>query len=198
MKLTLQQGKYLVKLARSSIAFHFENKQPKPEGKLKEKLGVFVTLKTTEDELRGCIGFITPNFPLEQAILKAAASAAFNDPRFSPLKKEELDEIKIEISILTKPELIKVNSPEDYPNKIKIGEDGLIIDAEGFSGLLLPQVAVEHKLSAKQFLDNLCLKAGLLIDTWKLGDCKIYKFQAQIFSEGSPNGAISEIKQKSL
>lgn len=194
MRLTLEQGKYLVKLARSSIAFHFQNKQTAAENKFKEKQGVFVTLKTAEDELRGCIGYAEPVYPLEEALIKAATSAAFKDPRFPSLKEKELDEIKIEISILTKPELIKVSSPDEYPNKIKIGQDGLIIESDSFSGLLLPQVATEHKLNAKQFLDNLCLKAGLLIDTWKEGDCKIYKFQAQIFSEEFPNGKIIEEK----
>ena len=181
----IEQGKKLVKLARKSVESYFSKTEIK-DTEFKEKLGVFVTIHTIEEDLRGCIGYIIPFKPLGQAVIEAARAAAFSDPRFPPLSKQELDEIIFEVSVLTKPELIKVDNPEEYFKKIKIGEDGLIINCEHYEGILLPQVPKEYNWSVKQFLDNLCQKAGLLEDTWKQKKCKIYKFQAEIFKEKEP------------
>lgn len=174
----------LLKLARDSITSYFTKKDidtSKVE-KFSEKQGVFVTLEKN-NELRGCIGFPEPYLPLNKAIIESAQSAAFSDPRFMPVQRKELDEIKIEISVLTVPELIKVKKPEEYLKKIKIGKDGLIIRGSYGSGLLLPQVFVEYKCDVQQALEMLCQKAGLPIDAWKNLDNKIYKFQAEIFHE---------------
>ncbi|MAG07912.1 AMMECR1 domain-containing protein [Candidatus Woesearchaeota archaeon] len=193
MKLTLDDGKALLRLARDSVSSFLNEKEPEiKEGirkKHAEKQGVFVTLYI-EDELRGCIGFPEPVLPLFQAVVDAAKSAAFSDPRFSPLTKEEFDNTKVELSILTLPELIEVKEPEEYLKSIKIGEDGLIIRGNFNSGLLLPVVAVEYKWDAETFLENLCLKAGLPLDAWKDLSNKIYKFQSQVFSEKEPNGEV--------
>jgi len=193
MKLSLKQGEQLVKLARDSIISEFsKNKIIVPKGFEIER-GVFVTLKNYPDEtLRGCIGFTYP-FPLAEAIVKAAKLAAFEDIRFSPLKEEEIKNIIIEISILTEPKEVKIKTEEDL-KKIKIGEDGLIIQLDSLSGLLLPQVAVEEKWDAKTFIEHTCLKAGLGINAWKDPATKVYKFQAQIFKEESPNGNVVEVK----
>jgi len=161
-------GKLLIKLARESISSYWQ--------------GVFVTLYKNK-QLRGCIGFPEPIFPLFEAIIKAARSAAFEDPRFPPLQKEELKHIKIEVSVLTVPALIKVKKPEDYLKKIKIGKDGLIIRSTLGSGLLLPQVATEYKWGVEEFLRHLCEKARLKQNAWKDKNNQIYKFQAQIFKE---------------
>ena len=130
MVLSQQDGKELIKLARSSINAYFSNAESKVSDKIKNKFnakqGVFVTL-TIDGELRGCIGFPEPILALYEAVIESARSAAFSDPRFSPLVKEELDKVHIEISVLSVPELIKVKKPEDYLKKIKIGSDGLII-----------------------------------------------------------------------
>jgi hypothetical protein len=179
-----EKGKLLLSLARESISCCFNNKNPdtgKVE-KFSEKQGVFVTLHKN-NELRGCIGFPEPIFPLYKAVVKAAIAAAFEDPRFPPLQKQEFKDIKIELSVLTVPELIKVENPEEYMEKIKIGKDGLIIRSGLGSGLLLPQVATEYKWNVKTFLEHLCQKAWLGKDAWKNPDNKIYNFQAQIFSE---------------
>jgi AmmeMemoRadiSam system protein A len=181
-----EDRKKLLKLARESIKSAFENKEPKVDNNIKNKFsdkrGVFVTLQENE-ELRGCIGFPRPYYPLWQGIIFAARSAAFEDPRFFPLKKEEFDRIKIEISVLTVPELIKVKNSEEYLNKIKIGEDGLIIESDYGSGLLLPQVFTEYNCTPEQALIMLCQKAMLPINAWKDLRNKIYKFQAEVFSE---------------
>lgn len=192
--LSLEQGKKLVKLARDAISSAFTSKKislEKYEKEFPEKQGVFVTLHK-EGELRGCIGFPEPIYPLYRAIFKAARSAAFQDPRFSPLTEDELEEIDIEISVLTVPELIKVEKPEGYLEKITIGEDGLIIRGSFFSGLLLPQVFTEWNCDAKKALEMTCEKAGLGRDDWKNPENKIYKFQAQLFAEKEPNGEVIE------
>ena len=132
---------------------------------LTEKRGVFVTLYKKK-HLRGCIGFPEPILPLGIALIKAAKAAAFEDPRFSPLSTSELKEIKIEITLLTKPK-------KTDPKKIKVGKDGLIIKKGFNSGLLLPQVAVEYKWDAKTFLEQTCLKAGLDKDAWKDAESSI-------------------------
>lgn len=183
---TKEQGKKLIDLARSSISSNFSGRKASVDDSIKkefeEKRGVFVTL-TINGELRGCIGFVDAIFPLWEAIVKAAESAAFNDSRFGQLDKEEFDKVKIEISVLTNPELIEVERAEEYINNIKIGEDGLIIESGYGKGLLLPQVAVEWKWGVRQFLEHTCEKAGLQKDSWRDLSNKIYKFQAQIFEE---------------
>jgi len=174
----------LLKLARDSITTHFSKKtiDSKKTEKFSEKQGVFVTLEKN-GQLRGCIGFPEPYLPLYRAIIESARSAAFSDPRFSPLKESEMADIKIEISVLTVPELIKVKKPEEYLKKINIGKDGLIIRSSFGSGLLLPQVFIEYKCDSEKALMMLCRKAGLSYDAWKSPASKIYKFQAEIFHE---------------
>jgi len=172
-----EDGDKLLKLARESIEEEFTGKKPDlPEGKQFRQLrGVFVTL-TKNKELRGCIGFPMPSLPIAEAVYESAKSAAFSDPRFSPVSEKELDKIKIEISILTNPQ-------ETRAEEIKIGRDGLIGSYVGYSGLLLPQVAIEHKMSRLEFLEAICQKAGLPKDSWQKPGFKLQRFQAQIFSE---------------
>jgi hypothetical protein len=188
----------LVKLARDSIISHFNNKEVKIEmseiSKISEhaqepevldtseKIGVFVTL-LKDGELRGCIGFPEPIMPLYEGVKEAAKAAAFSDPRFPEVEKDELKHITIEVSVLTVPEEIKVKNPSDYVKQIKIGEDGLIVRMHGYSGLLLPVVAVEYNMNAQEFLQETCMKAGLSSDAYKDKDCKVFKFQAKVYKE---------------
>lgn len=166
-------------LAKQSIASEFKGKRIRiPDYKeLREKRGVFVTLKKHGD-LRGCIGFPYPNYPLGDAIVLAAKSAAFSDPRFAPVIEKEFLEVKVEVSVLGVPEMCEVN-----PEKINIGRDGLMCEYEGFGGLLLPQVASEHKWDGEEFLRQLCYKAGLHPDAWKEKGFKLWKFTAKIIRE---------------
>jgi len=186
MVLSHKDGKELIKIARDSINAYFSDIELKVPDTIKkkfdEKQGVFVTLNI-DGELRGCIGFPEPVLPLYEAVIESARSAAFSDPRFMPLSKEEFDKVHIELSVLTVPELIKVKKSEDYLNKIKIGSDGLIIRGEYGSGLLLPQVFTEYKCNPKKALEMTCQKAGLSSDAWKDLKNKIFKFQAHIFEE---------------
>ena len=197
--LTLEEGAYLVRLARKTIEVYLSGKSPAPPRdapeKLKRKQGVFVTLNTyPEKELRGCIGFPLPEYPLLEATMRAAIASATQDPRFPPVTPDELSRIVVEVSALTPPEEIRFEDPKDLPKLIRIGVDGLIIESGGFGGLLLPQVPVEFNWTPEEYLMNLCLKAGLPSTYWLTGKIKLYRFTAQIFEEESPKGRIVEKK----
>ncbi len=174
-----KEKKSLLKLAREAIASRL-NKKPWPSADLGfEKANLpgaaFVTLHK-KDELRGCIGHIRAVKPLAETIREMAQAAAFEDPRFFPVKKDELGDLHIEISVLSPMDLV------NDINEIEIGRDGLYI-AEGYnSGLLLPQVATEEKWTREQFLEGVCRKAGLPGDAWQKG-ALLYKFSAEIFQE---------------
>ncbi|MCL2687289.1 MAG: TIGR00296 family protein [Methanobrevibacter sp.] len=185
--LTNKDGEYLIKIAKLAIETYLEKgeKIPTPEDcppHLKEKLGVFVTLNE-QNELRGCIGYPEPIAPLIEATIDVAISAAVSDPRFPSLTKGELENIDIEVTVLTKPEILQVNSPSDYLTEIKIGEHGLIIEKEFNRGLLLPQVAPEHNMDSETFLAHTCMKAGLNSQCWLEEETKVYTFKGQIFKE---------------
>lgn len=196
--LTDEEGEFLVRLARKAVRENLKNGKiiSPPENVspcLLEKKGVFVTINSVingEKSLRGCIGFPYPVYPLVRAVIEAAIESATRDPRFPPMTLRELDNVVFEVSVLTEPELIKVDSPREYPSKIKVGEDGLIVERGFYKGLLLPQVPVEWNWDEEEFLCQCCLKAGLPPDCWLLKGTKIYKFQCIIFEETSPNGSV--------
>ncbi|MFH1324214.1 MAG: AmmeMemoRadiSam system protein A [Nanoarchaeota archaeon] len=194
--MSLAQGKKLIKLARDSISSVFSDTEIKVKDDIKkefsEELGVFVTLNKHE-ELRGCIGFPEPVYPLYNGVIEAAKNAAFSDPRFNALDEDELKEVTVEVSVLTKPKQIIVEKVEDYVKKVKVGRDGLIVRSDFGSGLLLPQVATEYKWDSKTFLEQTCNKAGLPVDMWKDNRCKIYSFQSQVFSEIKPSGEVKQL-----
>jgi hypothetical protein len=161
--------------------------------KLRMPRGVFVTIKATSGELRGCIGFIHPT-PLWDAVQRAAACAAFGDFRFAPLTAKELDEVVFEVSVMTEPVLVEGSSRAEWKKKIIIGRDGLIITSGGYSGLLLPQVPVEQRWSVDEFMDNICYKAGLPEDALRDSCTKLMKFECRVFAEDAPGGKIREIR----
>lgn len=194
--LTKSEGETAVRLARTAIKECLtKGKKIIPENLphvFKEKRGVFVTLnkKIASKELRGCIGRPYPVLPLGEAIILSAINAAREDPRFYPVELQELDEIVIEVTILTVPKRINAK-PKDIPGKIKIGRDGLIISTGMSSGLLLPQVAVEHGFDSTEFLGQTSMKAGLMPDAWLEG-AQVYSFEGQIFEEVESGGEIRE------
>lgn len=191
MSLSLDQGTKLVRLARQAINSVFNKKEAKAPTSLNISRGIFVTLKRYPKEtLKGCIGFIYP-IPLGQGVIRAAQSAAFEDPRFPPLKETEFKHIVVEISFLTEPKEIELHSEDDL-RQIKIGRDGLIVSRGSLSGLLLPQVATEEHWDARTFIRGTCMKAGLGPEAWRDRSVKIFKFQAQIFKETSPEGEVIE------
>ena len=145
-------------------------------GFLKEKRGVFVTL-TKSDQLRGCIGYVEGHKPLQIAIEEMSLAAAFDDPRFSPIEEDEMNEVKIEISVLSPLETIT------DPSQIEIGKHGIIIEKDLMRGLLLPQVATEYNWDVETFLRETCQKASLPTDAWQDDSTIIQIFSADIFSE---------------
>ncbi len=200
--LTKPDGELAIRLARRAIEECLNNGiKLKPDNLPKvfnENRGVFVTLKTPEliqgiekrKELRGCIGRPYPILSLGEAIIISAINAARDDPRFHPVKPEEIDGLIIEVTVLTVPKLINAK-PRDLLDKIVIGRDGLIVAAGRCSGLLLPQVAVEHGFDCTEFLCQTCMKAGLMPDAW-LNGAEVYSFEGQIFEEIEPGGEVRE------
>ena len=152
-----------------------------------EKMGVFVTL-TYNRALRGCIGRPYPDIPLKNAIVNSAISAAINDFRFKPVQISEMKDIIVEVTILSKPELLEM-LPKNIPLMIEIGKHGLLIKEGKYQGLLLPQVAIENKLGVTDFLIHTCMKAGLKADAWLKG-AEVYRFEGQVFKERVPNGTV--------
>jgi uncharacterized protein (TIGR00296 family) len=121
------------------------------------------------------------------------------DPRFAPLRQDEfLRSIVVEVTVLSPLEHIMVKSPLDLPLNIKIGRDGLLVDGMGSRGLLLPQIAVDEGFDEEEFLNECCLKAGLMPDAWVTGGVKVARFQGQIFSEEAPVGRVFERKLRGI
>ena len=200
-KLNLGEGKFLVQLARNAVkdylktGKHLKAPQNTPK-KLFEHCGVFVTInkvKNSEKQLRGCIGYPYPTLLLVEAVIESAIDAATQDPRFYPLSLSELGDVIFEVSVLTPPEPVEVKKPDEYVAKIKVGEDGLIVEKGVFKGLLLPQVPVEWEWDEEEILCQCCIKAGLPPDSWLTKGAKIYKYQAIIFEEETPQGKIKQL-----
>jgi AmmeMemoRadiSam system protein A len=181
MLLSPEQKAYLLGLARQAIRHSLEGR-PRPAVETKDKVmtekrGVFVTL-TLGGHLRGCIGYPLPVKGLAESVVDMAKAAALEDPRFEPLGLEELDRVKIEVSVLSLPHRVK--SPAD----VEVGKHGIIISKGYRQGLLLPQVPVEYHWDRETYLSHGCLKAGLDEDEWKKG-VKIEVFTAEVFCEES-------------
>jgi AmmeMemoRadiSam system protein A len=172
----------LLKLARQSITEAVSRGQILTDipsgGIFSQPRGVFVTLHVGK-RLRGCIGVVEPEEPLGDSVVRCAASAALQDPRFAAVCPDELGDLQIEISLLSPPLPIRIE-------EIEIGRHGLLISRGRQRGLLLPQVAVGHHLSVEQFLAETCRKAQLPPDAWRDADTAICGFTCEIFSDGPP------------
>ncbi|MGM0405190.1 MAG: TIGR00296 family protein [Thermoplasmatota archaeon] len=188
-----KEGEAAVKAARMIVEAKVKgDKYPDIDypDRFDKKMGVFVTInKYPSGDLRGCIGYPEPIFPLKKALQKAAESAT-NDPRFPPLGKDELSGIIVEVTLLTPPEEVDYENPDELIQKINCGEDGLIISRGPYKGLLLPQVPVEQDWGEEEFLSHTCRKAGLMPNNWRKGGCSVEKFQGEIFAEKEPLGEI--------
>ncbi|MEM3030904.1 MAG: TIGR00296 family protein [Candidatus Micrarchaeia archaeon] len=195
-RLSLEQGTFLVRLARSTVENYLERGQaPKPacpEWGTRPR-GAFVTLATfPARQLRGCVGYVSPATPLAEMVCEAALLAAFADTRFEPLGKKEVGQVVFETSVLTPPKRLATALPADRPAHIEIGRHGLIVTQGMRSGLLLPQVPKEFGWREEEFLSHACLKAGLPPDAWLSGATQVFLFEAQVFSEKEPGGEVEE------
>ena len=197
MTLSDQDGEIIVKTARAATTEYLKtgkkiNLQEDFKSKFSYNSGVFVTLNKREN-LRGCIGFPTPVKKLYQSLVDAAIASATEDPRFPPVKYEELNEISFEVTVLTSPEEVKVANPHEYLEKIRVGRDGLIVKWEFGSGLLLPQVPVEYGWNVEEFLNHTCEKAGAPSNCWKNKSTIILQFEGIVFKETKPNGNVEKV-----
>ncbi len=196
-KISEEDGEVLVKTARKVVTEYLKNGikinlDDEFEKKFSFDSGVFVTLNNSEG-LRGCIGYPLPDKKLYNALVDSAISAATEDPRFSSVNSNELDGITFEVSVLTPPVEIEVKDPQEYPSRIKVGRDGLIVKSKFNSGLLLPQVPKEYGWNEEQFLGHTCEKAGLPNECWKEKEIKILKFEGIVFKEQEPHGKIIRV-----
>ncbi len=179
-RLSDDERRELLRLARASIVSALGDGPPPTPGMesdvLESPSGAFVTLHEN-GRLRGCIGSIQASRPLVETVVSMAVEAALRDPRFPPVRSEELDGIDIEISVMSPLEAV-----EDV-SEIEVGRDGLIIQRGAHSGLLLPQVATEYGWDRDTFLDHTCQKAGLPPGTWREPGTTILRFSAEVFGE---------------
>ncbi len=188
----------LIRLGRRAVISVFSGEDLEVEDSLKErfsqKRGVFVTLLTfPERDLRGCVGIPYPLYPLWRGVIEASIGAAFRDPRFDPVRREDLDRIVWEVSLLTPPEEVPKDRIEE---EVRIGRDGLLVEKGRSRGLLLPQVPVRYGWDLEEFLRNTCLKAGLGPDCWRGEDVKIYRFQTEVHEEVRPWGEVRKVFPK--
>jgi uncharacterized protein len=144
-------------------------------GVFSQRCGLFVTLHG-RGKLRGCIGVIEASAPLGENLIRCAADAALHDPRFAPLCAEEIESLHIEVSILSP--MLPIG-----PEEVQIGRHGLLVERGMRRGLLLPQVATEHRLSPEQFLAETCHKAGLPRDAWRDPQTSLYGFECVVIAE---------------
>ncbi len=174
--------KKLLSIAREAILAGLQGRSYDPgelsDPELRRKAGAFVTLHKG-GALRGCIGTFRDDVPLYRNVAEMARAAAFEDPRFPPLRADEFDRVDLEISVLTP--MRKVARPEE----VEVGRHGLCVVQGPYRGVLLPQVAVEHGWDRETFLAHACLKAGLPPDAWKRG-AEILVFEAEVFGEKDP------------
>ena len=175
------QRRELLKIARQSISNYLKTGKKMDvdtdDEDLKRELGAFVTLHKN-GQLRGCIGNMQAEGPLNLTIRDMALAAAFKDPRFGPVKADELDGIDVEISVLSP--MRKIEDPEE----IEMGKHGVMVKMGWKGGVYLPQVATETGWDREEFMNSLCAhKAGIPRDAWKTGDADIYVYTAEVFGE---------------
>ncbi|MDD5699275.1 MAG: AmmeMemoRadiSam system protein A [Victivallaceae bacterium] len=181
MTFSREEKREMLTFVRATIAARFGDVAAEPlsamNGKMATRGSCFVTLHTSDGNLRGCIGNIIAHEALGDNLAHNAFNAAFRDPRFSPVGCGELDNLEIEISILTPPR------PIAAPEEFIIGEHGIILECRGRSAVFLPQVAPEQGWNREDTLTHLCYKAGLPFRAWEAEDAKLSVFTAIVFGE---------------
>lgn len=185
MTLGAEERRRLLRVARTAIALATGAAgEPEPASARapaaasSRPSGAFVSLhRRTTDELRGCIGCFEGRGPLEDTVARMAVQAAIHDPRFPPVRSAELDDLSIEISVLSP------MAEVDDPRRVEPGKHGLVVSRGERRGVLLPQVATEYGWSREEFLDHTCLKAGLEPGDWRKPGTRLHVFTAEVFGE---------------
>lgn len=176
---TMEQQLALLSLARTAVETAVTRGRLVSLTQIEEAFapqrGVFVTL-TAHGDLRGCIGFPEPIYPLHEAITRAGYAAALEDPRFNPVTPDELPGLRVEVSVLSPLAPI-------LPDAVEVGVHGLVIEHQRRRGLLLPQVPVEYGWTRDEFLTYTCRKAGLPLTAWQDPAAKLFGFTAEVFHE---------------
>jgi uncharacterized protein (TIGR00296 family) len=201
MQVTDETGFYLVKLARyAAESWIIKDELPTPiepiPKQAKVTTGAFVTVKSTFEDshvLRGCIGYPIGIKALYEEVIDLAKESTLHDPRFPPVKENELQNLIFEVTVLTPPVEIQYSTPEELLDSIKIPGDGLIVKFGRSQGLLLPQVPVEQGWDKEEFISYTCRKAYLPVDTWRNEKITVEKFQGIVFSETTPKGEIKRL-----
>lgn len=203
---TLAEGRIAVSLARESLRTALGSpygtglleplrKRPLPP-LFHERRGLFVTLLVHPGkDLRGCIGFTEPLYPLGEGIVRATWLAAREDPRFPPVDPGEVPSLVLEVSVLSPLERLHARTPEELLQEVVVGRDGLVVAGEGASGLLLPQVPVDEGWTVREFLGGVCRKAGLSVSAWTRPGPTFWRFTATVFSEETPGGTVRQRKE---
>lgn len=192
-QLTDGERHILLRLAREAVEFAVRG-QPLPPLDIKlltpllqASSASFVTL-TIDDDLRGCIGALEAYQPLADDVREHAVAAALHDPRFSPVKENELSRIKIEVSRLTTPHLLEYSSSEDLLKKLNPHVDGVILKDNFRRATFLPQVW-EKIPDPAEFLSHLCQKMGVRANTWQAAKLQVFVYQVEEFHEINDGGA---------
>lgn len=189
--LSIEDKRFLIGVARRAIRAELSDERAEypsaPSDTVREPAGAFVTLRMPDPQggeptLRGCIGHVVASQPLETTVKDSAVAAAVRDPRFPPLTLSELDDVTIEISVLSP--LETVSSAQE----VEPGKHGVMLSGFGRSGLLLPQVATEQNWDRETFLTHCCYKAGLSGDCWHNPATEIQVFTAIVFTESELEG----------
>lgn len=178
MTFSKKEREFLLKVARSTVSDYaqkgFYETHPKPISQALLRKGMcFTTLKTPEGELRGCMGVLEEREVLLN-VVKSAYLAAFEDPRFYPVRSSEVPSLKFEISVLTP-------FKEARPEEVVPGRHGIMVKGGWKAGLLLPQVATEHSMNREEFLEALMHKAGM--SPKEFNSSRLYTFEAEVFSD---------------
>jgi AmmeMemoRadiSam system protein A len=185
------QGQLLLKLARTALMERFGRRLPAAEDALLRSAlqepwlrapgAAFVTLML-QGKLRGCIGNLWSTDPLAESVRRNAVQAAFHDPRFAPLAEKELDPVVIDVSVLTEPQPLPYTGAEELRRKLRPQVDGVILRQGPASATFLPQVW-EQLPKPDEFLNHLCIKAGLPRNAWKRSAVEVSTYQVQHFEE---------------
>ncbi len=199
-ELSFEEGEFLVRLARRSVEYYFENRrlmEPPPDTppRLRRPGAAFVTIMTYYDyerrELRGCIGHVVAIKPLVESVIEVAVEAAFRDPRFPPMSRDELPRVTFEVTVLGPLEPLP-STPEERLKAFQIGRHGLVAKRGPFQGLLLPDVPLEYLWDEETFLAETCVKAGLEPGCWLDPDTEFYRFAGRAWREKEPLGPVEE------